>query len=58
MWLTEKRREELYDELVQRARQRLRSLEPRSQASRIYPHLSTDDQRREIEKRKSQPKEK
>jgi len=45
--LTEKRREELYDELVQRARQRLqRALEPRSAVSRMYPKLKSaaDDQ--------------
>ena len=51
MALTQKRRDELYDVLVQRSRQRLREmLEPRSVASRMYPKLKSelaDDQPRE-----------
>ena len=40
MSLTQKRKDELYEALVERARQRLRELyEPPSLASRLYPHL-------------------
>jgi len=41
MWLTQKKQDELYDAAVDRARQRLRSLEPRSIASRMYPNLKS-----------------
>ena len=50
MWLTQKRQNELYDALVARARQRLqRVLEPRSQASKLYPHLPTSNNSKPVE---------
>ena len=43
MALTEKRKDELYDALVERARQRLRGVfEQRSAASRMYPKLKSE----------------
>jgi len=50
MAITQKRKDELYDQLVQRSRQRLREmLTPPSIASRMYPKLKTnaDDQRKQ-----------
>jgi hypothetical protein len=43
MALTQKRKDELYDALVERSRQRLqRAMEPRSAASRMYPKLKSE----------------
>jgi hypothetical protein len=51
MSLTQKRKEELYDQLAQRQGQRVREMiEPKSIAERMYPKLKTDDERRLQEK--------
>jgi hypothetical protein len=59
MSITPKKFDERYEELVRWQTKLVRGMtEPPSMASRIYPHLPTDDQRRETEKRKSQQRSK
>jgi hypothetical protein len=55
MALTQKRQDELFDQLAQRQGQRVRSLlTPKTIATRLYPHLPSANEPKPTE----QPKEK
>jgi len=55
MALTQKKREELYDQMAQRMGQRVREMiEPPSIAQRMYPKLKTEDERRRQEKQQKE----